>query len=64
MTQTTHQGVHEYRIERYLEMNFTEKEAGRLAEALGDDGFALDYRRVRKAIENGCSHKQAVRIFT
>lgn len=61
---TANESLFEYRIERYLEMRFTEKEAKALADAKGDDGFGLDYRKVRKAIEGGCTHKQAVKIFT
>jgi len=61
--QTTEQKLREYRIEQYEEMRFTPKEAARLADSKGDDGFALNYRKVKSALKNGCSHIQAIRIF-
>jgi hypothetical protein len=54
----------EYLIERYEEMRFTSKEAKELADAEGDDGKRLDWRVVKSAIDNGCGHKTAIRIFT
>lgn len=54
----------EYLIERYEEMRFTSKEAKELADAEGDDGKRLDWRVVKNAIDNGCGHKTAIRIFT
>ena len=61
--QTTEQKLLEYRTERYLEMRFTPKESEILAGTRGDDGLHLDYRRVRKALDGGCSHAQAMKIF-
>jgi hypothetical protein len=61
--QTTEQKLLEYRAERYLEMKFTPKESDTLASTRGDDGLHLDYRKVRKALDGGCSHAQAMKIF-
>jgi hypothetical protein len=60
---TTEQKLRDYRLERYEEMRFTHREATVLANSLGDDGFALDYRKVKKALNAGCGHRTAVRIF-
>lgn len=62
--QTTEEKLRSFRIEQYEEMRFTSKEAESLADAKGDKGFPLDYKKVRKALADGCSHKMAVRIFT
>jgi hypothetical protein len=50
----------EYLVERYEEMRFTSKEA----EQLVDAEVRPDWREVQKAIEGGCGHKTAIRIFT
>ncbi len=62
--QTTEEKLREFRIEQYLDMRFTSKEAAALADATQNNGFPLDYKRVRKAILDGCTHKMAVQIFT
>lgn len=61
--ETTEQSLQAFREERYEEMRFTPKEATRLAKSRQSNGFHLDYRKVKRAIENGLSHKQAVNLF-
>jgi hypothetical protein len=61
--QTT-QSIREYRIERYRDLRFSQKEAEELADTLDANGFPLDWHRVRRAIENGLGHKRAVWIFS
>jgi hypothetical protein len=53
-----------YRVERYDEMRFTPKEAEALADAKDHVGFPVDWHKVKKAVEGGCGHKLALRIFT
>lgn len=60
---STEQKLLDFRIEMYLSMRFTHKEAVLLANSKGDDGFPLNYRKVKRALDEGCGHKLAVRIF-
>lgn len=53
-----------YRIERYEELRFTPKESGQLADAKDSNGFPVSWHFVRRAINNGLSHKQAVDLLT
>jgi hypothetical protein len=62
--QTAEQKLREFRVEHYRDMRFSSKEAELLADAKGDDGFPLNYRKVKAALEKGCTHKLAVKIFT
>lgn len=63
MAATTTKDLFDYRLERYAELHFTHKEAAVLANSVDDAGQPLDYRKVRKALKEGCGHKLAVRIF-
>jgi hypothetical protein len=60
---TAKEELRAFRIERYEDLRFTLREAETLADAKGDDGTALDWHRVKKMIDQGCSHRLAVRIF-
>lgn len=53
----------EFRIERYAELGFTKKESEKLANSKQDDGWPLDYRVVRKALELNCTHSLAMKLF-
>lgn len=61
---TETQTARDYRKERYEEMKFTSREAELLADAKGGDGFPLYWGIVKTAVENGCGHKMAIKIFT
>lgn len=54
----------EYLLERYEEMRFTTKEAEQLVDAEDHEGKRIDWRNVKDAVDKGCGHKTAVRIFT
>lgn len=54
----------EYRIELFEELKFTNREARQLAEARNDDGTYLRPEKVKEALDGGCKHVQAIRIFT
>lgn len=62
--ETTEDKMHAFKVEQYLDMRFTQKEAEALARATQQNGFSLDYKRVRKVLAEGCSHKLAVQIFS
>jgi hypothetical protein len=53
-----------YRIEQYLELRFTEKEASTLADAKMSGGRPLDWHLVKRAVNNGLSHKKVVDLLT
>lgn len=55
--------LREYRIERFEELRFTRKEAERLADSKEASGFDLNHRTVKRALDKGCSHKTAMKIF-
>lgn len=76
---TESEKLQDYRVERFEDLRFTAKEAEVLADAVefvdvksktrrGDEriqqvGIPLHATRVRRMLENGCTHKQALRIF-
>jgi hypothetical protein len=60
----TEQELRAYRVSRYDEMRFTGKEAQALADATDHTGFPVDWHKVKKAVDGGCGHKLAIRIFT
>lgn len=64
--------VYTYRLERYMELGFTEVDSHALAVALEAERDSrgrtwtrpLNWRRVEKALRSGCSLEQAVAIFS
>jgi hypothetical protein len=56
--------VVDYRIDLFEELKFTNREARLLAAAKNDDGTFVRPERVQEALDKGCKHVQAVRIFT
>ena len=55
--------LRDFRVERFEEIGFTHKEASELADSKDDLGFDLGHRKVKRALDKGCSHKMAMRIF-
>jgi hypothetical protein len=54
----------QYLLERYDELGFTVKEANSLVDAEDHTGKHVDWREVKKMVDDGCGHKLAVRILT
>jgi hypothetical protein len=63
-SEVTTNKLRDYRIERYEELGFSHLESEKLADALGPKGFALDWHKVQKSMAGGCTHRQAIKIYT
>lgn len=64
VAQVDNKEVREYRIERFLDLRFSQKEAEELADMTNADGFPVDWHKVRDAVDAGCNHKMALWIFS
>ncbi len=53
-----------HRFEMFAELEFDADQALELAEAKDSTGFALYWGDVKKALDQGASHKQAFAIFS
>jgi hypothetical protein len=56
--------LHEHRVERFLELGFSEVNAELLALAKDAKGFSRYWGDVAKALDAGVSHEQAIAVFT
>jgi hypothetical protein len=56
--------LREYRVERYVEIGFPSPWAELLADAKNSQGFPVDWHFVRRAINNGLTHKELVNLLT
>lgn len=54
--------VRTYRTAEFRAMGFTWREAEQMAQASDHNGY-VDIHAVRKALADGCSHRQALRIW-
>lgn len=61
--ETTEDIIHNYRVERFVELGFEEDDASLLAVAKGDNGFPVDTHYAKRLLAAGCPHKLAVRIL-
>lgn len=60
----TKEDVRDYRIERFLDLRFSQKEAEQLADMVDANGFPVDWHKVKRAIEAKIGHKRAVWVFS
>ena len=52
-----------HRAERFLDIGFDEDSSFALAESKGKDGFPLYWGDIKKVLDQGATHDQAVAIF-
>lgn len=60
---TEEEVVFEYRVEQFAELGFSVEESKALADARSSDGTPVHPPNVARALEAGCTHTMALRIF-
>lgn len=63
-TTQTEQPIEEWRAEEFERLKFTPTESKKLAKAEDSTGWLVQIADVRQALENGCTHRMAIKIFT